>query len=67
MTNNGAATMDQAIFIYPGDKITHLFTIDPTDTGKVSDATGETLTAVKKINIKIDGTTYVIHAGTSAL
>lgn len=66
MTNNGTATMDQAIFIYPGNAITHLITIDPTDTGLVADATGETLTPVKKINIKIDGTTYVIHAGTSA-
>lgn len=66
MTNNGAATMDQAIFIYPGNKITNLFTIDPTDTGLVDDATGETLTPVKKINVKIDGTTYVMYAGTSA-
>jgi hypothetical protein len=66
MTNNGAATMDQAIFLYPGNKITHLFTIDPTDDGLVDDATGETLTPVKKINVKIDGQTYVIHAGTSA-
>ena len=66
MTNNGAATMDQAIFIYPGNKISHLFTIDPTDTGLVDDATGQTLTPIKKINVKIDGTTYVIHAGTSA-
>jgi len=66
MTNNGAATMDQAIFLYPGNKITHLITIDPTDTGLVGDATGEALTPIKKINVKIDGTTYVIHAGTSA-
>lgn len=66
MTNNGDATMDQAIFIYPGNKITNLFTIDPTDTGMVDDATGESLTPIKKINVKIDGTTYVIHAGTSA-
>jgi hypothetical protein len=65
MTNNGTATMDQAIFIYPGNKISHLITIDPTDTGLVADATGETLTPVKKINVKIDGQTYVIHAGTS--
>lgn len=66
MTNNGAATMDQAIFIYPGNKITNLFTIDPTDTGLVDDATGQTLTPVKKINVKIDGVTYVIVAGTCA-
>jgi hypothetical protein len=66
MTNNGAATMDQAIFIYPGNKITNLFTIDPTDEGLVDDATGQTLTPIKKINVKIDGTTYVIVAGTCA-
>lgn len=66
MTNNGQATMDQAIFLYPGNKISHLLTIDPADDGLVDDASGETLTPVKKINVKIDGTTYVIHAGTSA-
>lgn len=66
MSNNGAATMDQAIFLYPGNKITHLLTIDPTDTGLVDDATGQTLTPIKKINVKIDGATYVIVAGTCA-
>jgi len=66
MTNNGAAQMDQAIFLYPGNKITHLLTIDPTDDGLVADATGKTLTPIKAINVKIDGTTYVIVAGTVA-
>lgn len=66
MTNNGEAVLDQAIFLYPGNKISHLFTIDPADDGLVDDATGETLTPVKKINVKIDGQTYVLHVGTSA-
>jgi len=66
MTNNGSATLDQAIFVYPGNKITNLITIDPTDTGLVASASGESLTPVHKVNIKIDGTTYVFHVGTSA-
>lgn len=66
MTNNGAAQMDQAIFIYPGDKITRLLKIDPTDTGMVEDATGETLTPVKKIKVMIDGVDYYLVAGTVA-
>lgn len=66
MTNNGAARMDQAIFLYPGNKITHLLTIDPTDDGLVSDASGKTLTPLKAINVKIDGVTYVLVAGTIA-
>lgn len=35
-------------------------------TGFVADATGETLTPVVKLQIDINGTPYVIHAGTSA-
>jgi hypothetical protein len=66
MTNNGAATMDQAIFIYPGDKITRLLKIDPTDTGMVDDATGKTLTPVKSIKVMIDGVDYYLVAGTLA-
>lgn len=66
MTNNGAATMDQAIFIYPGDKITRLLKIDPTDTGMVDDATGKTLTPIKSIKVMIDGVDYYLVAGTVA-
>jgi len=66
MTNNGAATMDQAIFVYPGNKITRLLKIDPTDDGMVDDATGQTLTPVKKIKVMIDGVDYYIVAGTLA-
>lgn len=66
MTNNGAAQMDQAIFIYAGDKITRLMKIDPTDDGMVDDATGQTLTPVKKIKVMIDGVDYYLVAGTLA-
>lgn len=66
MTNNGAAQMDQAIFIYPGDKITRLLKIDPTDNGMVDDATGQTLTPVKKIKVMIDDVDYYLVAGTLA-
>lgn len=66
MTNNGAAQMDQAIFIYPGDKITRLLKIDPTDDGMVDSAVGKTLTPVKSIKVMIDGVDYYLVAGTLA-
>ena len=66
MTNNGSATMDQAIFIYPGNKVARLLKIDPTDDGMVDDATGQTLTPVKKIKVMIDGVDYYLVAGTLA-
>lgn len=66
MTNNGAAQMDQAIFIYGGDKITRLLKIDATDAGMVDDATGQTLTPTKKIKVMIDGVDLYIVAGTVA-
>ena len=66
MTNNGTAQMDQAIFIYPGNKITRLLKIDPTDDGMVDDATGKTLTPIKSIKVMIDGVDYYLVAGTVA-
>ena len=66
MTNNGAATMDQAIFVYPGNKITRLLKIDPTDDGMVDDATGKTLTPLKSIKVMIDGVDYYLVAGSLA-
>jgi len=62
MTNNGAATMDEAIYIYGGDKITALMALD-TVTGMVAD-TAETGGTSKKIKITIDGTVYYINAYT---
>ena len=60
MTNNGAAQMDQAIYVYGGDKITSLIKLQ-TVSGMVAD-TATTDGASKKIKINIDGTTYYINA-----
>jgi hypothetical protein len=62
MTNNGAATMDEAIYLYGGDKITSFAKFD-TCAGMVSD-TAETGGTAKKIKIDIDGVTYYINAYT---
>lgn len=60
LSNNGDATMDQAIYVYGGDKISKLMKLS-TVSGMVSD-TAETAGASKKIAIDIDGTTYYINA-----
>lgn len=52
MTNNGASTMDNAFYIYAGNKITNLFTID-TATGMVSDSTTADYTFTKTRKIKV--------------
>lgn len=62
MTNNGAATMDEAIFLYGGNNITSFVKFD-TCSGMVSD-TATTSGTSKKIKIDIDGTTYYINAYT---
>ena len=62
MTNNGAAQMDQAIYIYGGDKITSLMELN-TVSGMVSD-TAETGGTAKKIKITIDGVVHYINAYT---
>lgn len=62
MTNNGTATMDEAIYIYGGDKITNLMELN-TVSGMVSD-TAETGGTSKKIKITIDGVTHYINAYT---
>lgn len=64
-TNNGAATMDSVMYIYGGNKITNLLSLD-TVGGMVADATGETMTITKKIKINIDGATVYLQAGTMA-
>ena len=58
MTNNGTATMDQAIYVYGGDKITNLLSLN-TVSGMVS--ADAAVGAVKKIKILIDGDTYYIN------
>jgi len=62
MTNNGAAQMDQAIYLYGGDKITSLIELN-TVSGMVSD-TAEVGGTAKKIKITIDGTVHYINAYT---
>ena len=65
MTNNGAAQMDEAIYLYGGDKITSFVNFD-TVSGMVADATGESMTVTKKIKIIVDGVTLYLQAGTMA-
>jgi len=62
MTNNGAAQMDQAFYIYGGDKITALMELD-TVSGMVAD-TAETGGTSKKIKITIDGVVHYLNAYT---
>jgi len=62
MTNNGAAQMDEAIYVYGGDKITSLMELN-TVSGMVS-ATAETGGSSKKIKITIDGVVHYINAYT---
>lgn len=62
MTNNGDATMDQAIHLYGGHKITNFIKFDTVD-GMVSSG-AETGGTAKKIKIDIDGTTHFINAYT---
>lgn len=62
MTNNGAAQMDQAIYVYGGDKITSLIELN-TVSGMVAD-TAETGGSSKKIKITIDGVVHYINAYT---
>jgi hypothetical protein len=63
MTNNGASQMDQAIYLYAGNKITRLFAID-TAAGMVGDAAdGDyTFTKTRKIKVKLGGEDYYLIA-----
>ena len=62
MTNNGDTVMDNAIYIYAGNNITNLFTID-TASGMVSDSTTAdyTFTKTRKIKVNVGGETgYIV-------
>jgi len=62
MTNNGTTQVDNAIYIYAGNKITNLMTID-TATGMVGDkVNGDfTFTATRKVKVKVGGETgYIV-------
>lgn len=62
MTNNGAATMDEVMYVYGGNKITNFVEFN-TCGGMVSD-TAETGGTSKKIKITVDGVTHYINAYT---
>ena len=61
-TNNGAAQMDEVLYVYGGDKITSLMELNTVE-GMVSD-TAETGGSSKKIKITIDGVVHYINAYT---
>lgn len=61
-TNNGDTVLDNALYIYAGNKITNLFTID-TASGMVGDkASGDfTFTATRKVKVNVGGETgYIV-------
>ena len=60
MTNNGAAVMDEVMYIYGNDAITALMSIDAAS-GMVAD-TATTAGASKKIKINIDGSVFYMNA-----
>jgi hypothetical protein len=62
MTNNGAATMDQAINLYGNNAITALLSLN-TCGGMIAD-TAETGGSSKKIKIVIDGVVHYLNAYT---
>lgn len=71
LTNNGATTLDSAIYLYPGNKITNLLTVHTTATGMVGDnnAGGGTLnfTDWRTVKVNIAGEThYLVAAKTIA-
>jgi hypothetical protein len=61
LTNNGATTLDSVFFIYPGNKITNLFTIDATNTGLLTTGGNEPTWTGKTclINAKIGTNTSI--------
>jgi len=61
-TNNGAAAMDQALYLYGGNSITSFVEFN-TCSGMISD-NAETGGTAKKIKITIDGVTHYINAYT---
>ena len=65
MTNNGAAQMDEALYLYGGNKITSFVEFN-TCGGMVAEATGESMTVTKKIKITVDGSVLYLQAGTMA-
>ncbi|MCK9598756.1 MAG: hypothetical protein M0R06_06950 [Sphaerochaeta sp.] len=61
MTNNGAATMDEAQYLYCGDKITSYASFD-TCSGMVAGPSTAASGTPVKVKITVDGTPYYINA-----
>jgi hypothetical protein len=64
MTNNGDTTLDQAIYVYAGNKITNLFDIN-TASGMLSDNNAGAVaaqTGYRTIQIMLEGETYYLVA-----
>lgn len=56
MSNNGASVMDQAIYIYGGDKITNLFELNTVDNMVGAKVDADIAYAhYKKVNVTVDG------------
>jgi hypothetical protein len=57
ITNNGTTQFDNVMYIYPGNKITNLFTIESTDTGLVSAKTDADIAYAhyRKVNVNVHG------------
>jgi len=68
ITNNGTTTFDNALFIYPGNKITNLLTIDSTDTGMVGAKVDAdiALAHYRKVNVNVHGEAGWILVGFDA-
>ncbi len=64
MTNNGAATFADAFYIYGGNKVTNLFSLDTVSTMVTDGGAGTPGGTIKKIQITIDGTPYYVIAST---
>jgi hypothetical protein len=68
ITNNGTTQFDNAFFIYPGNKITNLLTIDSTDTGMVGAKVDADVTWAhyRKVNVNVHGAAGWIVVGFDA-
>ena len=64
-TNNGAAVMDEALYLYAGNNVTAFVNFD-TCGGMVATAAGETMTITDKIKVIVNGAVRYIQVGTMA-
>ena len=62
MTNNGSATMDQAFYVYGGNKIASLFNLNTVGGGLVTKTGTDASGTAVKVHVVIDGTDYWLNA-----